>query len=869
MDRVRSWSGLGKNTAESDWRWVSVLPVVLLLPTYVLAAKLGLRLALEHPNVTPVWPPTGIAIAAFILLGVRVWPLIFVGAVLVNYATAGNIVSSLGIGFGNTLEGIVAAHLVNKYANGAFAFDRPIDAAKFTLFAALLSTVVSATIGVFSLVSTGFEKWGDFHSIWLTWWLGDATGALLIAPPILVWATHRVIRWNLARALEGSALLVILSLACLAVFGRTPVPQLLPFSQSFLCFPPLVWIAFRFYSRMATTAILITGTIVLVGTITGHGPFAVYGFSASLFVAQAFNGVVAVTALVLSAATYERMRAEQAIRESEGRFRTLADSSPSMIWVADPNAQCTFLNKTWLDFTGRDGDQQLGYGWLESVHPEDADSLVNTYRSSFATRKSFRADFRLRRADGVYRWAMTTGNPRFLTDATFAGYVGTCLDISDRKLYEEELQKEALHDPLTGLPNRTLFLDRLGQSLNACKRDSTHCTYVLFLDIDRFKLINDTLGHGDGDKLLIETGRRIQEVLRPEDTIARLAGDEFAVLLPDIGGACFAKTVAERIELCFQEPYRLSGEDIFASASIGIARVAPGHMKPEDVLQDADTAMYHAKALGRKRHQVYEGEIHRPVVETLRIEAELRKAIECDSLEVFYQPIHDLSSGEVAGFEALVRWQHPERGLLLPHEFIPVAEQTGLIAELDRLVLRKACRQMSEWRRLHTDVRPLTISVNVSVRLFSQIDVARTVADALWDGGLAGNCLKLEITESIFMENKESVAVALRELRALGVGVALDDFGTGYSSLGFLNHFPIDSLKIDRSFVADLGPNGPGTTVAAAIVDLAHALDLAVTAEGVETEQELAAIRGLKCDFAQGYYFSRPVSAVDAEALLV
>ena len=865
---MRQESDLASGRSAKGRRLFALLPYLLLLPVYVFAAKLGLRLAIENPSATPVWPPTGIAIAAILLLGYRVWPLILVGAFLVNITTAGNFASSLGIAAGNTLEGLVAAFLVQRLANGRFAFDRPMDTAKFVLFAALLSTTLSATIGVASLVATGYASWDSIASVWRTWWLGDATGALIVAPPIIVWAAHPIVRWSFRRAIEAGFLFVLIAFSTLIVFDSTHSIEGSPFAQTFLCLPPMVWIAFRFFPRVATTATLVFGTIVLAGTLARHGPFASFDRETALLLAQAFTGVVAVTAMLLSSATHEMLLAEQAVRESEDRFRTLADSSPSMIWVSDPSARCTFLNKTWLDFTARSEEQDLGLGWIESVHPDDADALLKNYSSAFSTQKNFRADFRLKRADGVYRWVMSTGNPRFLSDGSFAGYVGMCVDISDRKRHEEELEQEALHDPLTGLPNRTLFLNRLGQSLRASKRQSAKSHGLLYLDIDRFKLINDTLGHGVGDELLVETGRRIEAILRPGDTVARLAGDEFAVLLEDVSDLCYAEDVAKRIEGLFHKPYLLSGEEFFASASIGITLIGPRHNRPVDVIQDADTAMYRAKALGRKRYQVYEGDSHKPVVEVLRLEADLRRTLESDGLDVHYQPIYSLETRTIVGFEALVRWEHPQKGMLLPSEFIPVAEQTGLISELDRQVLRKACQQMGDWHRRHPGIRPLTINVNVSVRLFSQIDVVKIVAEALAAADLDGSHLRLEVTESVFMENKDSVADALGKLRAIGVGVALDDFGTGYSSLSSLSVVPIDSLKIDRSFVADLKDGGSGAMIAQAIVNLAHALNLSVTAEGVENDQELAAIRDLHCDFAQGYYFGRPVPNGDAAAML-
>jgi diguanylate cyclase (GGDEF)-like protein/PAS domain S-box-containing protein len=631
-------------------------------------------------------------------------------------------------------------------------------------------------------------------------------------------------------------------------------------------FPPIVWVAFRFYPRVTLTASLLLTLIVIAGTISGIGPYATFGGGSGLVVAQAFASIVTMTVLVLSAATYERSVQEKALRESEGRFRALADSSPSMIWVADPSARWTFVNKTWLDFTRR-ALQELGTGWVESVHPDDLDGLVETYNTAFDAKRPFRADVRLRRADGQYRWVMMTGSPQHDPDGTFSGYVGTCMDISDRKRYEQELQLEAFRDPLTGLPNRALFLDRLQQCISAGQRRDALGFAVLFIDIDRLKFVNDTLGHAAGDRLIAETAKRIQAVLRPGDTVARLGGDEFAVLLEDVRDVHHAEAVARDIEAVIKKSIWLAGEEFAASASVGVAFACNDESNATAMLDEADAAMYRAKAMRRAARPTLDAAGRH--VETLRIDAELRNAIEDGSLEVHFQPIVDVSTSEVSGFEALARWNHAERGLILPAEFISIAEQTGLIADLDRFVLRAACMHVGKWKREHPNAAPVTVSVNVSAGLFAHMDILEAVSDALFVAGIDGSCLELELTESALIQNWQGVADSLNRLRGMGVRIALDDFGTGYSSLGRLKQFPIDSIKIDRSFVGGLKPDGEGHEIVKAIVSLAHVLGLSVTAEGVETEGEFVAVRALGCELVQGYYFGRPVPISHAQELIL
>jgi diguanylate cyclase (GGDEF)-like protein/PAS domain S-box-containing protein len=846
-------------------RVVALLPFALLVPAYVVSAKLCLRLAAEHPSATPVWAPTGIAIAATILLGSRVWPLIFVSAFMANVTTFGDVWSSVGIATGNTLEALLAAFLVQKYANGKFAFDNPMDAARYIVHAAILSTLVSASIGVVSLNLAGYADFDQFGFVWLTWWLGDATGALIVAPVILAWAAHPEIRWDLRRALEAAVIVTALIAITLLVFGTDPTTDDNLMARTYFCIPPIVWIGFRFYARVATMSVLAFATIVVYGSLAGLGPFGAFDAGVSLLSAQMLSGIIAMTCLVLSAATYEKSVREQALRESEGRFRALADSSPTMIWVADHAARWTFVNKTWLDFTRR-ALQELGTGWAESIHPDDLEPLIETYNASFEAKRSFRADVRLRRADGQYRWVMMTGSPQHDSAGNFSGYVGTCIDISERKKYEQELQLEAFRDPLTGLPNRALFLDRLNQSLNASRRREALGFAVLFLDIDRLKYLNDNFGHAAGDKLITETAKRIQGVLRPGDTVARLGGDEFAVLLEDVKDVHTAEAVARDIDALIRKPHWFDGEEFIATASIGIAYATGDDESAEAVLDDADAAMYRAKTQ-RRASMPHDAARSRPV-DSMKLEAELRRALDRGEIDVHFQPIYEIDGVAIAGFEALVRWNHPERGLLLPRDFVSVAEQAGLIGQIDEFVLNRSCEKMAEWRRLNPLAMPMTVSVNFSAAHLSQVDIVSSVREALRRSGLDGSCLEIEIIEASFAEHSAHVARVLEDLRAMGVKLALDDFGTGYSSLGRLKDLPIDSIKLDRSFIANLDDDPSAREIAKAIIALAHVLDLKVTAEGVESEAEYVAVRDLGCELVQGFYFGRPVSGIGAEAFV-
>ena len=455
----------------------------------------------------------------------------------------------------------------------------------------------------------------------------------------------------------------------------------------------------------------------------------------------------------------------------------------------------------------------------------------------------------------------------------------TCLLLggatSDRQQSEKalrdsagQLNRSAFYDALTNLPNRALFSDRLERAFEHGKQFPDHLYAVLFIDLDQFKVVNDSLGHTLGDRLLIALARKLEDCLRPTDTIARLGGDEFTVLLEGLTDVSDTIRVAERIRAALTLPFELEGQEVFATASIGIALSATGYQQAGDILRDADIAMYRAKQM-RTCYEIFNSTMHARAVARLQMETELRRALERQEFLVYYQPLVSLSTGRLSGFEALVRWQHPQRGVLAPAKFIPLAEETGLLNPIDQWVLREACRQMQQWQEQIPTNPPLLISTNLGNKLFTQPNLIQKISQILTDTSLDALSLKLEITENVLAENDESTIATLLQIKALGVQLSIDDFGTGYSSLSRLHRFPIDELKIDRSFVSKMGAGKGNLAITETILTLANKLGVSAIAEGIETAEQLAYLRKLNCAYGQGYFFSKPLPSQAAEALII
>ena len=503
------------------------------------------------------------------------------------------------------------------------------------------------------------------------------------------------------------------------------------------------------------------------------------------------------------------------------------------------------------------------------IHPEDlGDVLVQQCRLRDGQVPGYQTERRYIHKSGHEVWTLMSVSRVRDPETQSLRFIFQIQDITDRKQAEAQLVHDAFHDGLTGLPNRALFIDHLKLAVARSARKESELFSVLFLDLDRFKVVNDSLGHLVGDQLLKALALRLNDCLRPGDTIARLGGDEFTILLEDLKSNNEAAHIAERIQRALTESFELEGHHVFTSASIGIAPSTTGYERPEDMLRDADTAMYYAKSLGGSRHQIFDRSMHTRAVKLLQMQNDLRRAIEREELYVEYQPIVELDTFEITGFEALARWRHAEHGLISPAQFIPVAEETGLIIPIGEWVLRQACAQIREWQELCPRAIPLTISVNLSGGQFAQPNLIEKIERVLEETNLDPRSLWLEITESVVVENVEAASEMLRRLRLLGVGLSIDDFGTGYSSLSSLHRFPISTLKIDSSFVSRMNGNNENTEIVRTIMSLAGNLGMDVTAEGVETLEQVTKLRTFGCEKGQGFFFSRPLVVEDAEKLL-
>ena len=548
------------------------------------------------------------------------------------------------------------------------------------------------------------------------------------------------------------------------------------------------------------------------------------------------------------------------LANSEARFRSLVQNSSDVIFIVEADSTIRYTSPSSRKVLGINAKELVGTKLLNHIHPDDK-PIANRFFSALGESDDGVPgvqDWRLLRTDGPLIWTENTGT-NLLTDPNVSGFVVNTRDVSERRSLQSRLAHQAFHDELTRLANRALFLNRIEHAVARVPRGK-RLSAVLFLDLDDFKKVNDSLGHAVGDDLLVATASRITTCVRPGDTIARLGGDEFAVLLEDVEGMSDVVVVAERISGALSSPFHLSGRDCFIGVSIGIAPLEMGD-SPDEVLRNADLAMYFAKSRRKGQFAVYEPSMHNEMMEHLELEVDLRGAVERGEFEIEYQPIVNLVTGEVHGAEALLRWNHPTRGYVPPTRFVELAEETGLIIPLGRWVLREACERARDWRVQNKGRRPLQISVNLSARHFQDPSLLQDVQQALNDSGLEPWTLTLEITESVLMHRSEATLSRLRALKGLGLNLAIDDFGTGYSSLGYLQQFPIDVLKIDRSFVEVVGNDEVDPVLARAIIALGRTMQIETIAEGIERAEQHEGLRTLGCSLGQGFYFARPMSA--------
>jgi diguanylate cyclase (GGDEF)-like protein/PAS domain S-box-containing protein len=562
-----------------------------------------------------------------------------------------------------------------------------------------------------------------------------------------------------------------------------------------------------------------------------------------------------------------RIQSEDRLRESEQRYALAAAGANDGLWDWDIETDQIYFSDRWKTMIGLDPHEDFSSpeDWFNLVHRDDILNL----KSAISGHREGKSDhlevtYRMRHRNGKYRWMLTRGMAVFDEQKKPMRMAGSQSDVTEQRKAQEQLIYDAFHDPLTGLPNRALFMDRLNHAIRRARRKSAKKFAVLFIDVDRFKVINDSLGHSFGDDLLISIAKRLQECIRLDDTIARLGGDEFTILAEDLTDLDIVEELAERVVERFEAPFNISGREVFTSVSVGVLISNEEHEKAEDMLRDADLAMYRAKSEGRARYEMFATDMREHAMTIMELDTALRHALDRDELELFYQPIVNLQSKKLSGFEALIRWRSSDRGLVPPNDFIPLAEETGLIVQIGDFVIDEASRQKSLWKTKFGDDGPDWISINVSARQLVGHDIVPVLHSALDDYKIGGEEIKVEITESLVMENPMVAESLFQRLKDMNVPLCIDDFGTGYSSLGALHRFPIDVLKIDKSFVQSSSPGGNDREMIRTIAGLAHNLGLSVVAEGIETEIQLAEIRAIGCEFGQGYFFAKPLTAEEA-----
>jgi diguanylate cyclase (GGDEF)-like protein/PAS domain S-box-containing protein len=567
----------------------------------------------------------------------------------------------------------------------------------------------------------------------------------------------------------------------------------------------------------------------------------------------------------------ERKQVEVRLQESEERLESILNSLDDVVWSSSVSSiNLLYLNHAAEKVYGRSVSEFFNnpYLWLQVIHPEDYSRIPKLFESPLE-RGSMDMEYRILRPDGEARWLRDRSHVIYNTNGEAIRVDGIISDITKQKEVEEQLTHDALHDALTGLPNRTLFMDRVEIALCNAKRRADYSFAVLFIDLDRFKIINDSLGHLVGDKLLIAIADLLKHCVRDVDSVARLGGDEFTILLNDLKDVSDATTIAERIQAKMRNSFDLAGHSVFTSASIGIAlNFAADYDSGTDLLRDADIAMYRAKENGKARYEVFEQKMYTQTLKLSKLENDLRLAVERQEFLLHYQPIVCLTTGELTGFEALLRWQHPERGLVSPIEFIPVAEDTGLILPIGEWVLRDACHQMRAWQLQFPVSETFKISVNITSNQLKCDHFIEIIDQILLETDLDGSNLRLEITESMLMDKTAEAITRLEKIRERKIHLSIDDFGKGYSSLSYLHRFPINTLKIDRSFVSFMSSDKENIEIVNTIIILAHSLGMDAIAEGIETVEQCDRLKTLGCELGQGYLFDKPLERQAVEILL-
>ncbi len=841
-------------------RHIPIPPWLFYGLAYFVAAQVSLLFATLEGNVSPIWFASGVALGGMLLHGYRVLPGILLGALASTLLHSQDWVISGGTSIGILLEALVGYWLMSHFTDIRSLLIKPAHFARFLLFCVAFAPLFSAVIGNYMLWISGIVPITSIAVSTGAWWVGDAVGTLILTPLLMTrharrpaGIAHSLVEWL---SLGTAALLV-----CGLLFGGYLPEYLQHYPVTFLLAPLVVWCVLHFDIRTTTLLMLLLALAALTGTTLGNGPFTGGENHITVIVLQLYFTTICATTLLGKVILDERQL-------NQGELKLAAkviQHSPDAIVVTDRNGQIVSVNPAFTNNTGFSQNELLGrnISLLESGY-HDSRFFTDMW-NQINQKGEWQGEIWNRDKAGTIlpEWlnviALENG------DGSPGYYLGIYSDVARQQQVMDRIHRLAYYDILTKLPNRQLFNDRLDQALKYAGRNN-QLLGLLFIDLDRFKNINDTLGHSSGDKALALAAKRMQECVRQTDTLARLGGDEFTVILQDVNEEFDTVLVAEKILQVFKAPIQLDKHELYLTPSIGIALFPDNGSTVDDLIKFADTAMYRAKELGGNNYQLFDSNMSEPFHWNLEVETALRGAIENSAIKLLYQPQFDLHTGAIIGLEGLARWHDPELGVISPGTFIRVAENTGLIHQLGEQVMTLATEQAIQWGR--QGITGLRIAVNVSTLQLKQQEFFDRVKAITERCRHSGNSIELEITETSLMENAEFMEEVLTRLADIGLEVAVDDFGTGYSSLSYLKRLPIDLLKIDQSFVHDLPSNSNDTAICRAIIAMAHSLNLRVLAEGVETEEQMQFLRKENCDEMQGFLYSKPISADEISEMI-
>ncbi|RFA26150.1 hypothetical protein CAI21_17620 [Alkalilimnicola ehrlichii] len=873
--RTSPLSGIA-NTVR-DWPAALGLAVV-----YYIVGEVTLAVAPGFTYDGTFWPAAGLAVAVLLVGGRQLWPGVALGHLALNWHAALPLGTATLIALGATLAAIIAADLLRTLCRQLSATLQ--ETVKLALAIAFLSATVHAAIGTSALWLTLEWSATDWYAAWSVWWLNSALGIWIVTPFILIWHNSG---FRLPRRHWHEALLLIVAFYLVLRFAFDSAETATHLAYVAGATLPLAWwSAYRFGLHGAATASLIIASCTAWHGTHHTGVFADYSAIETTLMAQLYIAFVTWTCYLVALGVASRhprllnellephlrkpLPAPEAPTSSPPVWETqlterVFEANPQAIIVTDANGAIRRVNPSFSRITGYSAEEVLGRN-PAILRPQVSDaSLFDKVWRELKHDGCWQGELALRRPNGKIYPVWCSLSVVHDLQQRITHFLAVFIDITEEKLTQERIYHLAHYDVLTNLPNRRLLHDHLEQALRQAKRQEQTVALAL-LDLDQFKIVNDSLGHDVGDNLLEQTARRLTHQLRRSDIVGRWSGDEFAIILPNINALHGACRVADKLLEALRQPFELDGRELFLSASIGLALAPADGETALALLQNADTALHRAKGKGGNDYAFYTEEMNSTVVEHLSLKNQLHKALEQEELVLHYQPQIDIESERIIGFEALLRWQHPSRGLIAPAQFIPLAEQTGQIVPITHWVIKTACQQHAAWRDAgHGEVR---MAVNISGRSFRDPSLVEVIANAVHAAKMDAAYLELELTETFLIDNPEQTLQLLKQLKSLGVRIAIDDFGIGYSSLNYLKQFTVDGLKVDKIFVMGLPHDGSDSNIVRAIIAMGKSLQLRVTAEGVETLEQLAFLREEGCDAFQGYYFSRPIDAEASTSLL-